>query len=60
MEIDRIIERSIRESHAIDVEALCIIAGVKVWVDRLASIHDIRGTGEARVPPPHMPRLKAL
>lgn len=30
VEVDRIIDRSIRDSHALDTEALCIIAGEKV------------------------------
>jgi len=30
VEVDRIIDRGIRDSHAIDTEALCIVAGEKV------------------------------
>jgi exosome complex RNA-binding protein Rrp42 (RNase PH superfamily) len=35
VEIGRIVERGLRESGAIDTEALCIIAGEKVWSVRL-------------------------
>jgi exosome complex component RRP45 len=31
VEVDRIIERGLRESHALDTEALCIVAGAKAW-----------------------------
>lgn len=32
IEISRVIDRSIRESHAIDVKDLCIVPGEKVWI----------------------------
>ena len=32
IEISRVIDRSIRESGAIDVKALCIVPGEKVWI----------------------------
>eukprot|EP01128_Nolandella_sp_AFSM9_P012875 TRINITY_DN9711_c0_g1_i1.p1 TRINITY_DN9711_c0_g1~~TRINITY_DN9711_c0_g1_i1.p1 ORF type:complete len:433 (+),score=123.16 TRINITY_DN9711_c0_g1_i1:107-1300(+) len=35
IELGRIIERGLRESRAIDTEALCIVAGEKVWSIRL-------------------------
>jgi exosome complex component RRP45 len=35
VEIGRIVERGLRESGAIDTEALCIVAGEKVWSVRL-------------------------
>lgn len=35
MELRGIIERTVRESRAIDTEALCILAGVKVWSVRI-------------------------
>ena len=31
LEVNNIVERTIKESHALDTEALCIIAGSKVW-----------------------------
>lgn len=44
VEIDRIIDRSIRESRAIDVEALCILVGRKVWSIRV-DIHVLDDVG---------------
>lgn len=35
IEIGRVVERGLRESGAIDTEALCIVAGEKVWAVRL-------------------------
>jgi exosome complex component RRP45 len=35
VEVIRIVERGLRESRAVDTEALCIIAGEKVWSIRL-------------------------
>lgn len=35
-ELRTIVERVLRESRAIDTEALCILSGVKVWVVRVA------------------------
>lgn len=32
IELGRIVERGLRESKAIDSEALCIVAGVKVFL----------------------------
>lgn len=40
IEIGRVIERGLRESRAIDTEALCVVAGVKVWSVR-CDIHII-------------------
>ena len=34
VELSRVIERGIRESRALDTEALCILAGQKVWTVR--------------------------
>lgn len=31
VEVDRVIERCLRQSRALDTEALCVIAGSKVW-----------------------------
>ena len=35
VEIGRVVERGLRESRSVDTEALCIIAGAKVWSVRL-------------------------
>ncbi len=35
VELGRVVERGLRESRAIDTEALCIVAGVKVWSVRV-------------------------
>jgi exosome complex component RRP45 len=40
IEIGRVIERGLRESRAIDTEALCVVAGIKVWSVR-CDIHII-------------------
>lgn len=42
--ISRIIEKSVRRSGALDIEGLCIIAGVKCWAIR-ASVHFLNGDG---------------
>lgn len=31
VELGRIVERGLRDSRAVDTEALCIVAGEKVW-----------------------------
>uniref|UniRef100_A0A6B2L532 Exosome complex component RRP45 n=1 Tax=Arcella intermedia TaxID=1963864 RepID=A0A6B2L532_9EUKA len=43
-ELSRVVERSLRESRAIDTEALCIVAGTKVWSIRL-DIHILDNVG---------------
>jgi exosome complex component RRP45 len=35
IELERVIERGIRDSHALDTEALCVLAGQKVWAVRV-------------------------
>src|SRR4051794_24668796 len=35
VELGRVVERGLRESRAIDTEALCIVAGEKVWSIRI-------------------------
>ena len=35
VELGRVVERGLRESRAIDTEALCIVAGEKVWSIRV-------------------------
>lgn len=35
IELGRVVERGLRESRAIDTEALCIVAGEKVWSIRV-------------------------
>lgn len=42
--ISRIIEKSVRRSGALDVEGLCIVAGVKCWAIR-ANVHFLNGDG---------------
>lgn len=32
IELNRLLDRSIKESDAIDTESLCIISGEKVWL----------------------------
>jgi len=44
IELSRIIERGLKESRAIDTEALCIVAGLKVWSVRL-DIHVLDNVG---------------
>jgi len=44
IELSRIIERGLKESRAIDTEALCIVAGLKVWSIRL-DIHVLDNVG---------------
>ena len=36
--VERIVERSIKDSRALDVEALCIVSGAKVWNVRCAIV----------------------
>ncbi|GJQ10452.1 hypothetical protein GpartN1_g2243.t1 [Galdieria partita] len=45
-EIVRFLQQTIRESHAIDTETLCIVAGVQVWAIRV-DIHVIDHCGNA-------------
>jgi exosome complex component RRP45 len=35
VELGRVVERGLRESRAIDTEALCIVSGLKVWAVRV-------------------------
>ncbi|PIK38244.1 hypothetical protein BSL78_24921 [Apostichopus japonicus] len=35
VELNRLLERSVRESKAVDTESLCIVVGVKVWQVRV-------------------------
>jgi len=44
IELVRVIERGLRESRAVDTEALCIVAGEKVWSIRV-NIHIIDNGG---------------
>jgi exosome complex component RRP45 len=44
VEMDQIIDRSIRDSHSLDVEALCVVAGEKVWSLR-CDIHVLDDAG---------------
>lgn len=50
IELGRIVERGLRESKAIDTEALCIVAGVKVRHSAFDETHcSARGVGGVRV-----------
>jgi len=44
IELGRVVERGLRESRAIDTEALCIVAGEKVWSIRV-DIHIVDNGG---------------
>ncbi|XP_019621715.1 PREDICTED: exosome complex component RRP45-like [Branchiostoma belcheri] len=44
IEMNRILERNIRDSRAVDTESLCIVAGEKVWCIR-ADIHVLNDEG---------------
>lgn len=43
-EVTRLVERALRDSHAVDLEALCVIAGRKVWFMRV-DIHVLDADG---------------
>jgi exosome complex component RRP45 len=58
IEISRIIERSLRGSKSIDTEALCIIAGKKVWSVRV-DIHVIDDFGNT-IDAAHLAAISSL
>jgi hypothetical protein len=47
VELGRVVERGLRESRAIDAEALCIVSGLKVLLLPF-SVHSIPGLGSPR------------
>jgi exosome complex component RRP45 len=42
VELGRVVERAVRDSHALDVEALCVIHGERVWAIQVKARLGIR------------------
>ncbi len=59
MEVTRLVERTFRDSRAVDLEALCVIAGRKVWKALHACmLHHPESLHDHLVPPPASPHLR--